>query len=93
MISICLVKLDEGNFEITMRWYGGYIIIFKCLGYYFVCILRFYICIDCKWIIKLIRLLIIVEFYFMLIKLNCIGYRVVIYKCLGIGVVLLFYVI
>lgn len=41
MISICLVKLDEGNFEITMRWYGGYIIIFKCLGYYFVCILRY----------------------------------------------------
>lgn len=67
--------------------------IFKCLGQDFVCILR-----HCMHRLQMnpqngYRVLITVEhFFFMLIKLKCTGYRVIIYNCLGTGAALSFHV-
>lgn len=67
--------------------------IFKCLGQDFVCILG-----HCMHRLQMnpqngYRVLITVEhFFFMLIKLKCTGYRVIIYNCVGTGAALSFHV-
>lgn len=67
--------------------------IFKCLGQDFVCILR-----HCMHRLQMnpqngYRVLITVEhFFFMLSKLKCTGYRVIIYNCLGTRAALSFHV-
>lgn len=84
-----------GNSEITMRWHGGYIDNFQMFRTRqdFVCILR-----HCMHKLQMnpqngYRVLITVEhFFFMLIKLKCTGYRVIIYNCVGTGAALSFHV-